>query len=221
MARHKGRKKRQVKLRNQYVLVGDGETEKYYAQHIKAEWGLKYKIRPRLFGNNMFEAEGYIDEYLEAGANLIVYFMDYDTIVTQKDFLKYHRLKKKYKNTREVMICPSMPCIEYWFLLHFEYSTKRFAKAGDIKQYMRNHITDYSTTQNFLSNPEWVEKLHADNGLQTAIERAQKGLKATKLADNHHPFTYVHEGILSLLYGSPIGYQKYKKLQDGGKWPYW
>jgi hypothetical protein len=44
---------------------------------------------------------------------------NYDKIVNQNKIAEFEKLKGKYAETDEVLICETMPSIEFWFLLHF------------------------------------------------------------------------------------------------------
>ena len=47
------------------------------------------------------------------------------------------------KRQVHVDLIVSRPCIEFWLLLHFEYSTRAFATAADAVATLRRHVTDY------------------------------------------------------------------------------
>jgi RloB-like protein len=115
-------------LRTNYVVLGDGQSEQYYLKHLKKLKNYKYAIRPSLFASITIEtAENIIDELLSGGCNQIIYFTDYDTIIAQGKQQQFDTLKNKYANRTEVLICESMPSIEFWFLLHFQKTTREYS----------------------------------------------------------------------------------------------
>ena len=51
-------------------------------------------------------------------------------------------LDQAYSNKIEIAF--SSISFEFWFLLHFEYSTKAFEKADSLISYLKKHLPDYS-----------------------------------------------------------------------------
>ncbi len=68
------------------------------------------------------------------------------------------------KKTRVELIA-SCPSIEYWLLLHFEYTSRPFATAGEVTAELRAHVTDYAK-----NDPEIFSKVMA--GFELACRRA-------------------------------------------------
>ncbi len=79
----------------------------------------------------------------------------------------------------------SIPCFEYWVLLHFERTDAPFQRCADVVRHIRtNHLGTYekanaavsrelmNTVDEAVANAEWVEARAADN--------------------NHNPYTSVH-----------------------------
>ncbi len=192
------RSKRHKRLRTKYTVLGDGLTEQYYLKHLKAIKGYKYSIYPSLFDAITIEsAETKIDELLSGGCDLIVYFTDFDTIITQVKEDKFVALKKKYADIPEVLICESMPCFEFWLVLHFNKTTREFRSAGEVAHELRKFMTRFRKRKNFLEKSGWVEELCSEDRLETAIKNATEILDQKENHDTgkHFPFTRVHSGI--------------------------
>lgn len=84
-------------------------------------------------------------------------------------------MKKKYEGKKNVVLCGSLPSIEYWFLLHYEDTNRFFPNSDSAENALRKHIVDYEKTDSFLSNRKWVEGGMTNDGkLQNAIERARR-----------------------------------------------
>jgi hypothetical protein len=185
-------------LKKNFVVLGDGLTEQFYLKHLKEIKKYKYSIRPSLFTNINFEsAERIIDELLSGGCDQIIYFCDYDTIVNQDSISDFEKLFNKYKSNETVLICKTMPSIEFWFLLHFIKTTREFANSKEVKNQLSKYILGYSKKKKFLSYSNWVEKLCKSERMEKAITSAEEILieKKKKKASNHFPFTEVHLGI--------------------------
>lgn len=194
MARHTQRRD----TRKVMVVLGDGKTEQHYLTHLKKLKKYKFTIRPSLFSNITIEnVEYYIEEHLSGGCNNIIYITDYDTIVNQHKLEKFNKLKRKYAQKKEVLICETMPSIEFWFLLHFCKTTTEFASCDDVTRFLKRYLPDYDKSESYLKSSKWVESLCSDNGLEYAIRNSELVLKEKTLGDkgDHFPFSNIHNAI--------------------------
>lgn len=185
-------------LRTKFVVLGDGQTEQYYLRHLKEIRGYKYSIRPHFFTSiTIDDAELIIDELLSGGCDCIVYLTDYDTIVRQKQIMKFKRIVSKYKKHNEVLICESMPSIEFWFLLHYLKTTRNFQSADEVLMTLKRYIPDFSKDRSFLENIKWVENLCQDDKLTIALARSGEILaeKEQGHVGEYFPYTKIGEGI--------------------------
>ena len=189
---------RKRQLRKGIAVLGDGRTEQYYLKHLKEIRGYRYAIKPSLFDCiNLKEAEEIIDNLVDNGYELIVFFTDYDVIINQGRLAEFSKFKNKYKNKKEVLVCESMPSIEYWFLLHYTKTTKEFTNAEQAYRELKNYQGSFSKKEKDLAKPDWVKELCENNGMDTAVTNASNILNQ-KLAGEggvHFPFTRAHLGI--------------------------
>ena len=152
------RRQREIRFKFKYAVLGEGITEQYYLTHLKELMGYKYSIRPKLFQDIGIEkAEGIIDELLSGGCDHISYLTDYDTNVNQGKKAEFDKLIKKYAEVEEVLICDSMPSIEYWFLLHFTYTTKEFVNCEEVLRDLKRYIPDYAKKKTYLEKEKWFK----------------------------------------------------------------
>jgi len=192
------RRKTHKRLRARYAVLGDGQTEQYYLKHLKVIKGYNYSVYPSLFNDITIEtASSKIDELISGGCDLIVYFTDYDTIVSQGKQDKFNELIKKYDDTPQVLICESMPSIEFWFLLHYKKTTREYTRADEVVQELKTFINNYSKGKAFLENPAWVVDLCNGEKLEIAVKRAKSILtqRQKQHVGKHFPFTKAHVGI--------------------------
>jgi hypothetical protein len=65
----------------------------------------------------------------------------------------YYRsiLKRDFKN---VIVITNNPCLEYWFLLHFEKITKLFDTCSKAEVQLKKHISDYEKTQKYFTKQD-------------------------------------------------------------------
>lgn len=165
-------------MKKRFVVLGDGQTEQYYLSHLKKLKQYNFGIRPSLFSNlSMTQAEEIIDELISGDCDKVIYLTDYDTVINQGQKQEFERIRNKYRDNDEVLICESMPSIEYWFLLHYQYTTRSFRNADEVLAVLRKIIKDYSKEKAFLEKEKWVDEMIKDEKLETAIENAERGLQ--------------------------------------------
>ncbi|OFY23574.1 MAG: hypothetical protein A2W98_00430 [Bacteroidetes bacterium GWF2_33_38] len=194
MARHSQRRDTKKVM----VVLGDGKTEQHYLNHLKKLKNYKFTSRPSLFSNVTIEkVDCYIDEYLSGGCNNIIYITDYDTIINQNKLEKFKKLKRKYSQKKEVLICETMPSIEFWFLLHFCKTTTEFINCEVVTRYLKRYLPDYDKNDSYLKLSKWVEILCSNGGLDKAINNSEVVFKE-KIQGNkgdHFPFSTIHNAI--------------------------
>lgn len=166
-----------------YTIIGAGITEQWYFTHLRDLFDFKIKIRPRFFGReDVKSVQKKIEEVLSGNGIAVCVF---DTDVTTWDETEKKRLDamiKKYANNKSVLICDSMPPIEYWFLLHFEDVHRYFGTSKALIKELIRYIPNYDKTESFLSNPKWVTDMSCDGRLPRAIERS---LSTTSTAESY------------------------------------
>ncbi|MDR2114850.1 MAG: RloB family protein [Planctomycetaceae bacterium] len=171
---------RKQKFRKQETgiyIIGEGITERYYFAHVKKIFNFRYIIRPRFFDNtNIAAMEKKIDELLRANADIFVICVFDSDVSTHNEHerKKLEQLQQKYQNNENLILCNSLPSIEYWFLLHYENTNRHFNNAKAAETALKRYINNYQKTEHFLENEKWVKDLCAENKLQDAIKRAQK-----------------------------------------------
>ena len=197
-----------------FLICGGTNTERYYFTHINDKTEYKFNIRPRYFGDESNYTNAFpkrIREVLSANNDAKIYCVfDWDTIYGDGTKLKKHEAFEKQFQTEilngTVTICPSMPCIEYWFLLHFWDYTKLLKSYGEVADLLAPHLKpcfpyeDISLkkllkTEKYLIDPTWVENLCAEGKLALAIERAEKNIVAAVANGTlkEQSFSYVYK----------------------------
>ena len=150
-----------MKLRESIYVIGEGLTEKYYFQHLKKLKKYSCVVRPRFFSskNSIYYLEKRTKELLLADVTVICAF---DSDVAQRNEEERERLKSfiaEHKNNENVIICDSLPSIEFWFLLHFKKTNKHFPNYNAIRNELRKYILGYDKTEKFLLQDKWMRAL--------------------------------------------------------------
>lgn len=158
-------------------IIGEGITEHFYFKHIKSIFGYKCTIRPRFFCKTcVSQIEKQIKEEYESGVTIICVT---DADVAQRTPAEQQRLsalKIEYKNKKNVIFCDSMPCIEYWFLLHFKDTCPTYPNSQQVVKDLKKFIKNYERTENFLEKEKWVKDMSSAEKVNNniAIARAKK-----------------------------------------------
>lgn len=156
------------------VVIGAGITEQWYFYHLHDILNVQLRIRPRFFGTeDIHQLDKKIAQVINEGSIAICVF-DADTAefndVQRK---KLEALKAKYEGKKNVILCDSLPSIEFWFLIHYLDTNRHFANAHAAERELRTFIAQYEKTELFLKNRKWVDDLVAESKLDMAIARAK------------------------------------------------
>lgn len=193
-----GRKQKNKRLKLKYAVLGEGITEQWYLKHLKKHENYVYAIRPTLFADVSIEkAEGIIDELVTGGCDHITFLTDYDTIISQGKQEVFDRIKNKYSDNDDVLICESMPAIELWFLLHFVYTTKEFTNCAQVVNDLKNYLPEYEKKKTYLEKTDWFNELIRNGGNEDAINNARRLLKELEKGNTgeHFPYTKLPKAI--------------------------
>lgn len=206
--------KRDMKRLAPFVISGGRNTERYYFIHVSHLTSYKFNVRPEYFGDESNYTEVFpkrIRDILKHNADARIFCVfDWDTIYGKEPALKKHQaflaaFKTEVTNGN-VVLCSSMPCIEYWFLLHFtnhkgllkSYS----AISGLLAPFLKPCFPDPSKnlkkllkSEKHLKDPAWVEKLCADGKLERAILWAEENINRANEEGSldRQSYTYIYK----------------------------
>ena len=199
-----------------FLISGGTNTERYYFTHINDTTEYKFNIRPKYFADESNYTEAFpkrIKEILNANTDPKIFCVfDWDTIYGIDAKIKKHEDFEKQFQTEidngNVVICPSMPSIEYWFLLHFEDKTDLLkdyrAISNILAPYFKPCFADPTKNlkkllkqEKYLQDSTWVKNLCSDGKLDAAIKRAEDNIKAAEEAGDlaNQSYTYVYKAF--------------------------
>lgn len=196
-----------------FLISGGTNTERYYFTHINDTTEYKFNIRPKYFADESNYTQAFpkrIKEILNANTDPKIFCVfDWDTIYGIDAKIKKHEDFEKQFRTEidngNVVICPSMPSIEYWFLLHFEDKTDLLkdyrAISNILAPYIKPCFADPTKNlkkllkqEKYLQDSTWVKNLCSDGKLDAAIKRAEDHIKAAEdageLKNQSYSFVY-------------------------------
>ena len=201
-----------------FLICGGKNTERYYFTHINDKTDYKFNIRPKYFGDESNYTEAFperIKEVLATNNDAKIFCVfDWDTIRGKNVELKKHEaFKEQFQmeiSNGSITLCPSMPSIEYWFLLHFVDETRLLKNYREISKELAPYLKPcYPNSEpsfkkllkkeEYLQNATWVENLCADGKLAKAIERAKKNVEAALAEDklDEQSYTYIYKAFKS------------------------
>lgn len=199
-----------------FIISGGENTEYYYFKHISNTSQYKFNIKPEYFCDESRYTEVFplrIKAILTQNNDAKIYCVfDFDTVIKEGDLGKskhqsFIKLVKKEINKGQVIICESMPCIEYWFLLHFENYTELIKTCG---KKLQKKLSPYMVPlfpktnkktlrilkdRSFLCNSEWVVELCKDGKLEYATQIAEANYIKAKQNNtlNKESYTKVYQ----------------------------
>ena len=198
-----------------FVISGGKNTERYYFRHISDITDHKFNVIPEYFGMESgyteifpYRIKNILKEHPDAQ---IFCVFDWDTVRGHKKNLEKHQaFVNQFKTEIDagtVVVCPSMPSIEYWFLLHFENYTQLIKSCG---RTMQNLLTPYMLSyfpntggkkllkvlkaEEYIKGSGWVKKMCENGKLELTIQRAEDNVNAAidsgKLENQSYSFLY-------------------------------
>ena len=198
-----------------FVISGGKNTEHYYFKHINEKTDYKFIVKPEFFGDESNYTDVFpkrIKKILNKNNDAQIFCVfDWDTVRGHKKKLEKHQdFVNQFKTAIDsgtVVVCPSMPSIEYWFLLHFENYTDLITSCGRkiqtlLSPYMMPYFPDSKKkllnllkSEAYINKSEWVEKLCADGKLDAAIKRAEDNINAANNAGelDNQSYSYVYK----------------------------
>ncbi len=176
------------------VIIGAGITERWYFSHMQSLYGLKVKIRPRYFGNeNISTLEKLIKQVLDNDGLAIVVFDADVSIWNESESKKLTELKRRYSKHKRVILCDSMPSIEFWFLIHFINTNRYFGTSKAVIAELIKFIANFEKKESFLSNKKWVDDMCKDGKINNACTRAKQfGTEGESYSNLWRAFEYLN-----------------------------
>lgn len=165
-------------------MVVDGETEAWYLTMLnRNEPDAKFQIKPEI-PQRKFLSDQYkkvlslADDY-----DTVIWMIDMDVILKETreakkgqakaldEFLKY---KSQLASVSNVTVIINQPCIEFWLLLHFEFTQAPFNDCERAENRLRKYLTDYSKSQKYYTREGGDIYLKVKEKLPTAVAHSKK-----------------------------------------------
>lgn len=156
------------------TIIGAGITEQWYFTHLHRLKDYRVKIRPRYFGTETAKglAKRIEDVLLDGGFAICVFDADVSTW-NEAERLKLNALQRKYKDNPSVLLCDSLPSIEYWFLLHYRSTNRYYGTSQAVTEDLKDFIPQYDKSEKFLQQEKWVAEMIEEDRQEIACARAE------------------------------------------------
>ncbi len=146
-------------------------TEPIYFNALKADFGLT-SVRVQSAGT-IDDLMKRVDKEVQEDRTQeeIWCVIDHDERVAEMDRFNQW-LRQPRRTTTRIDAAISVPCFEYWLLLHFTFTTKHYRGTGDlsackqVRRELRRHIADYDKN-------DFSTYRRCRDRLDTAIERGR------------------------------------------------
>ena len=183
------RKERELK-RSRITVIGEGLTERWYFEHLRTIKGYRYDCKPRFFAHQSYEEMMKLIDWVLQNEGIAVCVCDADiTRGNEERRKKLLEMKAKYAKETRVLICDSMPSIEFWFLIHY-MNTRRYFKDSDaVSKVLTKFIQGYNKTSPFLEKQNWVAEMSTDERQKDACKRA------TLLGPQNESYSEIYKAI--------------------------
>lgn len=168
-----------------FAFVVDGETEIWYLQMLKRnERQLRLNIEPKIpQRKNIEEQFKLVVDLSESEYSKVFWLIDLDTIIKESRetpkgkktplqvFIEFRKtIKREYKN---VIFIINNPCLEFWFLLHFEKTSKLFDTCAKAENELKKYLKDYEKTQKYFTKQDNDIYIKLKRFLKTAINNSE------------------------------------------------
>ena len=176
------RKGRNIPTKQSFAVVVDGETEYWYLQMLKHnEPNIPFNIKPQILQKkNIKQQYELVTDLSEEEYDKVFWIVDLDVLLKEErekknstsslqKFLSYWQQLSKQK---KIVVIVNNPCLEYWFLLHFQKTNKVFTACTNAEKEVSKYLQGYEKTEKFFkkSNNDIYKQLKPY--LQTAVSNA-------------------------------------------------
>lgn len=168
-----------------FAIIVDGECEFWYFQMLKRnERALRVDLKPEIPQKKKISEQ--FDKVIEYSKHYdrVFWIIDFDVISSESrvvkkgeksalnEFKEYHKIiEAKYSN---VTIIVNNPCLEFWFLLHFEQTGKYYDTCDSSSKQLKKYLPDYEKTQKYFTTQNNDIYLKLLKNKTTAIINAKK-----------------------------------------------
>jgi hypothetical protein len=163
-----------------YAIIVDGETEIWYFQMLKRnEPSLQVNIEPKIPQNKRLSEQHEKVCELAEDFSKVFWIIDMDVVISENKVQKLNEYLSDLEKYSNVITILNNPCLEFWFVLHFEPTTKYFPKCKEAEKRLIKRLKDYKKTQKYFTKQDNDIYLKLKSSLPTALINTQKTQRGT------------------------------------------
>jgi len=180
------------------IVCGDEVTEPHYFEAMRSDLGLtnaKVKVCGKECGDKPSDVYDYAVKELKNSLKKSNEYTRVYCVFDKDTHACYDKTLLKIKNakTRKIIAAHSVPCFEFWVLLHFTKTAREFKTRREVEKDLKKYIANYSHDQTRNLYPHIKSKTNA------AIKNSEWVLKEIKKLGKNNPSTHIHILIEDLL----------------------
>lgn len=170
------------KSKKKAAIYVDGQCEQWYFQMMKRnEQSLNIDLQPKL------PRKKSISELYEEVKNsardydLVIWIVDLDKVLEEEKKKKkgakspkdeFIEIYKELSRIDNIQILVSNPCLEYWLLLHFVYTSRPFTNCNEANTLLKKHLEDYDKSEKYFIKNDLYKRLKSNQ--DSAVKNAKK-----------------------------------------------
>ncbi len=171
-----------------YLIIGDGETESWYFSKLKEHEKLTVRLTlspPLPIKRSLSDISTEISEQLKH-YDKVFWIVDLDVIIADQQIDRFIQV---YNNLRQssdqLYIYINNPCLEFWFLLHFEQTSRPFNRCDEVQRSLKKfpEIADYEKSERYYKN----YRLDIWQRLKKRLEAAKSNAASLGFFDLNQP----------------------------------
>lgn len=183
-----GRQTRKRKLYPAIAIVGEGITESIYFSQMRQQEDLQFTVKPDMGKNSGVDSiVSKALDLLEKEYDKVFCAIDMDELVRDATLMrKYKKLRKEHDGEGLVFI-ETHPCTEFWFLLHYVFTTKPYTSYSQLQKELRKHLPSYEKTERYLAGNNIYKQLKPNQ------PAARSNAEKTVLTDAGNSRSEIHK----------------------------
>ena len=199
-----GRRPASREPRKSILIVVEGHTEELYFKKYKNDFHLRLiDIEPHVENPpctdpiSLVSAAKELMKRRKQDAGKSYAFVDYDEVWVVYDLEKVHDERRPQSNQakqqtqkEKIQFAISDPSFEFWYILHFEKTTKSFNNADEVERHLKRHFPNYKK-----ATPPSQEIIDRTD---IAIENAKWVREQLERSQSTAPITNVDQLVISM-----------------------
>ncbi|GHT65195.1 hypothetical protein AGMMS50239_24420 [Bacteroidia bacterium] len=177
------RKSRNIQKRKVFSFVVDGKCELWYLQLLKQQENLNIHLEPKLPHKKSLKDQFNLVSRLSKESEKVFWIIDFDNIQketienkkgTKSALQEFQGLYNKCQNNANIVVIVNNPCLEFWYLLHFEQTARYFQSYEQLENALKQRLPEYEKTERYYKNARQNIYQRLKSRLETALNNAKQ-----------------------------------------------